>query len=413
MMLKIGEKIKELREKKNITQNKMADYLGITEQAISRWENGGGYPDIELIPAISNFLDVSTDELFETDKKEERLKSLLREAGKNMAWDRNTICKNIEVYRSILKEFPNDFDTMSYLISYLAHDNYNPLGKRSEEIIDLCNRIINDCPDIAMRKSATHSSAQAYKDMGEQEKAVKLIKESSIITSLISGIHQSREYILSFIAESEEASLNLKNMLQILFDELCSCIWNNLICTEYQTYITNDNISNKEWLEIKKRHIIILEKVNKIIEIFYEDGDYAWLRETMLYHYQVLAENYMIFGEYDKAIDNIEKCAETAILFDTDELERHTSILVKNLYKSCNYNLTNYGSHAENIRYNQSYRLIHDWFLSEEFTTLTLVGETKEHIPNYEFYAPIRETDRFKAVIANLERYAKVEKIEE
>ena len=56
MTLKIGEKIKELREKKNITQNKMAEYLGITEQAISRWENGGGYPDMELIPAISNFL---------------------------------------------------------------------------------------------------------------------------------------------------------------------------------------------------------------------------------------------------------------------------------------------------------------------------------------------------------------------
>jgi len=42
MNLKIGEKIKQLREKNNVTQNKMAEYLGITEQAISRWENSAG-----------------------------------------------------------------------------------------------------------------------------------------------------------------------------------------------------------------------------------------------------------------------------------------------------------------------------------------------------------------------------------
>ena len=182
MMLKIGEKIKELREKKNITQNKMADYLGITEQAISRWENGGGYPDIELIPAISNFLDVSTDELFAIDRKEELRRNLLNEAWESYDFGTHSVSKRIEIYRNVLKEFPNDYATMNSLIVNLRHDF--PRDKHFEEIIALSNRIINDSPDIELKIMAIDSLAQTYKDMGEQEKAIKIIKESNIIIPL-------------------------------------------------------------------------------------------------------------------------------------------------------------------------------------------------------------------------------------
>ena len=62
-MLKIGEKIKELRKAQNITQEKLAEYLNISYQAISKWENGLALPDITLIPSLSNFFGVSADYL--------------------------------------------------------------------------------------------------------------------------------------------------------------------------------------------------------------------------------------------------------------------------------------------------------------------------------------------------------------
>lgn len=365
---------------------------------------------MELIPAISNFLDISTDVLFETDKKAERLRNLSSEAWKIHGWDYNSCRRRIDIYRNILKEFPNDYDTMNLLITDLSHDNDNTL-KHREEITELCNRIINDSPDITMRKSATYSLARQYKDMGYQEKAVKIIKESSIIHPLQNGIHFSREYLMSFVAEDEEAALNLKIMLQILCNELCSGIWNNLICTESQAYIQNDGLSNEEWLEVLKRHIVILQKINKFMEIFYEDGDYS-NHDCILYSYLVLAENHMIFGEYDKTLDNIEKCAEIAIIFDTKKPGAHTSILSKDIKIYGSYPFCNYGNHPENIKYNQSYRLIHDWFLSKKTEVLVPVGDKnkRERKSYYEFYAPIRETERFKTVIANLEKYAKIER---
>lgn len=64
MEIKLGEKIKELRTRDGRTQENLADALGVTSQAVSRWEKGGSYPDMEMIPSIANYFGISIDELF-------------------------------------------------------------------------------------------------------------------------------------------------------------------------------------------------------------------------------------------------------------------------------------------------------------------------------------------------------------
>ncbi len=64
MNIDIGRKIKELRARDKTKQEKLAEALGVTPQAVSRWEQGNGYPDVEMLPAIANYFSVSIDELF-------------------------------------------------------------------------------------------------------------------------------------------------------------------------------------------------------------------------------------------------------------------------------------------------------------------------------------------------------------
>ena len=64
MKLDIGQNIRDFRKKNNLTQENLAERLGVTYQSISRWENGTTYPDLELIPAIAEILTVTVDELF-------------------------------------------------------------------------------------------------------------------------------------------------------------------------------------------------------------------------------------------------------------------------------------------------------------------------------------------------------------
>ena len=65
MMLNIGKRIKDLRKSQDVTQEKLADYLNISYQSVSKWENGLALPDLTLIPALSNFFGVSADYLLD------------------------------------------------------------------------------------------------------------------------------------------------------------------------------------------------------------------------------------------------------------------------------------------------------------------------------------------------------------
>ena len=63
-MMNIGNNIKQLRQQKNLTQDQVAEKLGVSYQAVSKWENYANTPDIALLPAIAELFGVSIDALF-------------------------------------------------------------------------------------------------------------------------------------------------------------------------------------------------------------------------------------------------------------------------------------------------------------------------------------------------------------
>ena len=82
MNVKIGAKIKELRKRDDITQEQLAEILGVTNQAISKWESENGYPDIEYISPIAEFFNVTIDYLF--DHSHRRFRILVIDADKQI-----------------------------------------------------------------------------------------------------------------------------------------------------------------------------------------------------------------------------------------------------------------------------------------------------------------------------------------
>lgn len=62
--LQIGKTIRTLRLRDKRTQTDLADALGISPQAVSRWENGLSFPDITLLPSIARYFGVTIDVLF-------------------------------------------------------------------------------------------------------------------------------------------------------------------------------------------------------------------------------------------------------------------------------------------------------------------------------------------------------------
>ena len=63
MKINLKDKLRALRQQKNVTQEALANHLGITPQSVGKWERGEGFPDITLLPKIAFYFDVTVDEL--------------------------------------------------------------------------------------------------------------------------------------------------------------------------------------------------------------------------------------------------------------------------------------------------------------------------------------------------------------
>jgi len=120
-MHKLGENLKKYRTNRELTQEQLADVLGVSAQAVSRWENGSTYPDITLLPTIAGYFDISIDEIigFDNTRKEERINAILKE---NRIFHSNgETRKSIKLLRQGLIEFPNE----SRLLYCLAQSLYS------------------------------------------------------------------------------------------------------------------------------------------------------------------------------------------------------------------------------------------------------------------------------------------------
>lgn len=106
----MGEKIRQLRHQNNRTQEDLAQALGVTCQAISRWEAGGGCPDVELIPSIANYFGVSIDVLFgfhsSRDRRVGEILARVDSYGIKARSDGPWVEECIHLLREGLAEFP-------------------------------------------------------------------------------------------------------------------------------------------------------------------------------------------------------------------------------------------------------------------------------------------------------------------
>lgn len=199
MQLHLGAKIRELRHRDNRTQEALAEALGVTPQAVSRWEACGSYPDMNLIPSIAGYFGVTIDELFGySSPREQRIDMLMAQIQK-MRYQNSGVdtCLDdcITLAREALAEFPGNPRLMASLASVLYTAGYVRHGEHHvtdaegysvydtarhrqyaewREAITLYEKALAALENGSLRHDAVDELSQLYLNVGEHDKALAL-----------------------------------------------------------------------------------------------------------------------------------------------------------------------------------------------------------------------------------------------
>jgi len=165
MNIYIGENIKRLRQEKRLTQEALANIIGISFQAVSKWECGDAYPDITLLPVIANYFGVTIDELLGNDKiKAEESKARREEAfllhQKSLIENVWNVMAMIDCYHQWYSDFISPADRLALL-------------KISADLTDI---IYGDDNNGLAKLLIYEEMARLYFSLGEKENGHKYLE---------------------------------------------------------------------------------------------------------------------------------------------------------------------------------------------------------------------------------------------
>lgn len=135
----IGKQIRTLRAAKGVKQEELAEYLGVSFQAVSKWETGASVPDIALLPNIAVFFGITIDELFRIPNEAEFQRI------ENMFWqerriDAETFEHCLRFLERVAKEEPKNvraYSCLAYLYNHRAKSDHETASEYAEKVLEL------------------------------------------------------------------------------------------------------------------------------------------------------------------------------------------------------------------------------------------------------------------------------------
>jgi Predicted transcriptional regulators len=328
--LNIAGNLKRLRKNREITQEDLADFIGVSFQAVSKWERGDGYPDITILPVIANFFDVSLDELVGMNEIKNQTKLDEINAQHDKLVSEGRIKEDVALLREALKIFPNNYELLADLACFLdgQGDTDEEKQKNWDEAIKISERIMEFCPDQVIRNSVQSNMCYFFFRKGDKEKAIALAEK-------LPNIYKTSEFTLNKFLERDKQI----EQCQIAIQELTWGFWwqTNLLAGRYKLNTSDDGEHYTA-----EQSIAMYKKAIAIYKIVYDDGDYYYAHCRLQQSYENIAQAYFKLGNYDETIANLEEAAEHAIAFSTrTDSHKYQSLLLNTLEHSVPNSSTN------------------------------------------------------------------------
>lgn len=315
MNVNLGERLKILRKDHDLTQEQLAERLGISSQAVSKWETNSSYPDISMLPVLANFYDVTTDELLGVDimKNKEKIDAYVNEMfNLYRSWK---LKEMVDVARKACAEFPGD-DELLYNLAWALGEAQNVIRTKAEgldEAILIAERILTDSRDTSLRLRATSLLSYLYHWKDDDDKALEYAYKLPALT-------QTSSYVIGRLGlkKGEEKINYARNQIESHFRSITENI--KILC-DFENPSETTDISTESRIEMLKNMMRIQTAVfgeNLLFENF-----------SAMQSCYTIASLYHIIDKTNEALDYLKKAFDYACKYeDYDEKSCYSSSLM-------------------------------------------------------------------------------------
>jgi transcriptional regulator with XRE-family HTH domain len=309
MKITISQSLRRLRRERGNTQTDLAAHLGISMQAVSKWETGDGYPDIELLPAIASYYNVPIDELLGVGEihKRERLEQYWAHDLELGGEGENAV--RLALWREAYAELPNEPEVVSGLMKRLINNLYIKLDGGGEYAVsdEVKAEIVRhgewllDNAQGQPRDSAIQMLCLTYKAAGDLETARKYAR----------------------MAPPYSSSRNLHMLGLYSGDDNVQSSQENLIELAQHMYLNAAEIASTD----ARRASDALTFAQGVFELLFPDGNFGFYHGIMSDINWRLAAAYAGAADCDRALARLQSMAEHALAFDKRKAGTYTSPL--------------------------------------------------------------------------------------
>lgn len=293
----IGATIRQLRQEQDITQEQLAEALGITSRAVSQWECDRTAPDISQLPALANFFDVTTDRLLGVDitRRKDEINAILEYDRVNYTSEGNNR-GSIDYLSGKLKQYPNSPE-LFYALAASMYSLYFQSGEidddelkkeKAEEIIELCDRGIEYSGKDYTGDHFKQFLVYLHTFLGNKEKARK-------IACSLPHIHTTRDMLYPRTLEGKEA---LKAWQELLIN----LIWTVSFVIGKIKSSGNYTVDQKiEIMNFREQLIILIT-----------NNDSCFFSDLLFDNCLLLSGAYLSVNDTEKSLNELEKALKYA-----------------------------------------------------------------------------------------------------
>lgn len=308
--LNLPDNIIRLRRKKKLTQEELADFMGVTKASVSKWEKGINMPDLLLLPQMAALFDVTLDELigYEAQLSGEQIRRQYAELCKDFV--NLSFTEVIQKVRELAHKY---YACYPFLLQLgVLYCNHFMLAKTKEEQKELlqeaegwCDRILENCSDVGICSDALVLKAGLYLQLGRAAEAIEALEPAADPSRLAAqdGALLVQAYQLSGDTEKAKSFAQVKQYLDLL----------NLVGDSILTLL----IDEKD----KEKCMETIRRITGIIEIYHLETLHPNVCAQFYFQSAVV---YAAYGKEEKALASLscfEKCIDT--LLNAEQVKLH------------------------------------------------------------------------------------------